>query len=68
MQTAQNLATNINPIDMVENIFSAKAYEFDRRNINEVVVEVQGKMDKYVVVFCLGIINEMFAHVLSDGR
>lgn len=51
MQTAQNLAKNINPIDMVENIFSAKAYEFDRRNINEVVVEVQGKWTNMLLFF-----------------
>ena len=43
MQTAQNLALTNNPIDMVESIFSTKSFEYERRNINEVVVEVQGK-------------------------
>ncbi len=37
------IAEYYNPIDTVENIFSTQAYEFDRRNINEVAVEIQGK-------------------------
>ena len=51
MQTAQNLATNINPIDMVEDIFTARSFELDRRNINEVVVEVQGKWNNMLLFF-----------------
>lgn len=51
MQPAQNLASIINPIDMVENIFTAKSFEFERRNINEVVVEVQGKWTNMLLFF-----------------
>ena len=51
MQSAQNLASIINPIDMVENIFTAKSFEFERRNINEVVVEVQGKWSNMLLFF-----------------
>jgi hypothetical protein len=51
MQTAQNLASVINPIDMVETIFASKSYELDRRNINEVVVEVQGKWVNMLLFF-----------------
>jgi len=51
MQTAQNLATNTNPIDMIENIFATKAFEFERRNVNEVVVEVQGKWSNMLLFF-----------------
>ena len=51
MQTAQKLATCYNPIDMVENIFSAKLFEVNRRNINEVVVEVQGKWSNMLLFF-----------------
>ncbi len=51
MQTAQNLASVINPIDMVETIFASKSYELDRRNINEVVVEVQGKWANMLLFF-----------------
>ena len=51
MQAAQNLATNTNPIDMIENIFTARAFELERRNINEVVVEVQGKWSNMLLFF-----------------
>ena len=51
MQTAQNLATINNPIDMVESIFSTKSFEYERRNINEVVVEVQGKWTNMLLFF-----------------
>lgn len=42
MNLAKNYALNYNPIDTVENLFSAQSYELDRRDENEVVVEVQG--------------------------
>ena len=42
MLPAKNLPLSYNPIDIVENIFAAKSFEFERRNINEVVIEVQG--------------------------
>ncbi len=51
MQLAQNLAPQNNPIDMVENIFSSRSYELERRNANEVVVEVQGKWSNMLLFF-----------------
>jgi hypothetical protein len=51
MQTAQKLAPSLNPIDMVENIFAARSFEFERRNIDEVVVEVQGKWANMLLFF-----------------
>lgn len=51
-----NLAKNYNseyynPIDTVENIFNAQKYELDRRNINEVAVEIQGKWNNMLLFF-----------------
>lgn len=40
-----------NPIDTVENIFNAQNYELDRRNINEVAVEIQGKWNNMLLFF-----------------
>ena len=37
MNLAKNYALNYNPIDTVENLFSAQSYELDRRDENEVV-------------------------------
>ena len=51
MQLAQNLAPAANPIDMVENIFASKSYELERRNANEVVVEIQGKWTNLLLFF-----------------
>ncbi len=51
MQLAQNLAPTTNPIDMVESIFSSRSYELERRNVNEVVVEVQGKWSNMLLFF-----------------
>ena len=51
MLPAQNLAPDVNPIDMVENIFVSKSFELERRNQNEVVVEVQGKWDNMLLFF-----------------
>ena len=42
MEPAKNLAPTYNPIDLVENIFSSRSFELERRGLNEVVVEVQG--------------------------
>ena len=51
MTPAQNFAFSYNPIDMVENIFSTKSFEFERRSINEVVVEVEGKWNNMLLFF-----------------
>ena len=51
MELAKNLAPEYNPKDVVENIFAAKSFEFERRNINEVVIEVQGKWNNMLLFF-----------------
>lgn len=51
MNTAENFALNYNPIDIVENIFAQRSFEFERRTLNEVVVEVQGKWNNMLLFF-----------------
>lgn len=51
MKLAKNLAFEYNPIDTVEQIFSSKSFELERRNMNEVVVEVQGKWNNMLLFF-----------------
>ena len=51
MLLAKNLPFSYNPIDIVENIFAAKSFEFERRNINEVVIEVRGKWNNMLLFF-----------------
>ena len=51
MELAKNLAPNYNPIDIIENIFASQSYELERRNANEVVVEVQGKWNNMLLFF-----------------
>ena len=51
MELAKNLAPEYNPIDVVENIFSSRSFELERRSINEVVVEVQGKWTNMLLFF-----------------
>lgn len=51
MELAKNLAPEYNPIDVVENIFSSRSFELERRSINEVVVEVQGKWNNMLLFF-----------------
>ena len=51
MELANNLAPEYNPIDVVENIFSSRSFELERRSINEVVVEVQGKWNNMLLFF-----------------
>ena len=51
MELAKNLAPEYNPIDVVENIFSSRSFELERRSINEVVVEVQGKFNNMLLFF-----------------
>ena len=40
-----------NPIDVVENIFGAKSFDLERRNSNEVVIEMQGKWKEMLIFF-----------------
>lgn len=51
MNTAENFALNYNPIDIVESIFAQRSFEFERRTLNEVVVEVQGKWNNMLLFF-----------------
>ncbi len=51
MEPAKNLASNNNPIDIVEDIFASKSFELERRNPNEVAVEVQGKWNNMLLFF-----------------
>ena len=51
MQLAENYAPAYNPIDVVENIFATQSFELERRNLNEVVVEVQGKWNNMLLFF-----------------
>ena len=51
MELEKNLAPEYNPIDVVENIFSSRSFELERRSINEVVVEVQGKWNNMLLFF-----------------
>lgn len=44
-------ASKYNPIDMVENIFNDRSFELERRGINEVAVEVQGKSNNMLLFF-----------------
>lgn len=51
MNLAQNFALDYNPIDIVEGIFSRKSFEFERRSLNEVAVEIQGKWNNMLLFF-----------------
>ncbi|MBE6452050.1 MAG: hypothetical protein E7012_00980 [Alphaproteobacteria bacterium] len=51
MEPAKNILSEYNPIDMVENIFAARSFEFERKNPNEVVVEIQGKWNNMLLFF-----------------
>lgn len=51
MLLAAQAITSTNPIDDVENIFHNKSLEFERRNNNEVVVEVEGKWRNMLLFF-----------------
>ncbi len=51
MQLARSSQKTFNPIDLVENIFSTKPFEIERRNIFEVAVEVQGKWNNMLLFF-----------------
>ena len=51
MNLAKNYALNYNPIDVIEDIFASQAYEFERRDRNEVVVEIEGKWNNMLLFF-----------------
>ena len=51
MLTAQKIASYYNPIDSLELIFDQKSADFERRNVNEVVVEVEGKWNNMLLFF-----------------
>ena len=51
MNPAKNLASEYNPIDTVETIFGSRSFELERRGLNEVVVEVQGKWNNMLLFF-----------------
>jgi hypothetical protein len=52
MNLAKNYAPEFyNPIDTVESIFTSQSYELDRRNINEIAIEIQGKWNNMLLFF-----------------
>lgn len=51
MNLAKNYALNYNPIDIIEDIFATQSYEFERRDRNEVVVEIEGKWNNMLLFF-----------------
>ena len=51
MLTASQMCFEYNPIDAVETIFHKKSVDFERRNTNEVVVEVEGKWNNMLLFF-----------------
>lgn len=51
MLSAEWQHTSVNPIDTVETLFDGKSVEFERRNLNEIVIEVQGKWQNMLLFF-----------------
>lgn len=51
MNLAQKIALNYNPIDIIETIFSEKVFEFERRSLSEIAVEIQGKWNNMLLFF-----------------
>ncbi len=51
MEPAKNLAPEYNPIDLVENIFASRSFELERRNLNEIAIEIQGKWNNMLLFF-----------------
>ena len=51
MQASTQTHIAFNPIDTVETIFGDKSFDFERRNLNEIVVEVQGKWQNMLLFF-----------------
>ena len=52
MNLAKNYSPEFyNPIDTVENIFAPQEYQIDRRSINEIAIEVEGKWNNMLLFF-----------------
>ncbi|MBQ2811482.1 MAG: YbjN domain-containing protein [Alphaproteobacteria bacterium] len=51
MLPLSNIEAYYNPIDSLEMIFAKKSADFERRNINEVVVEIEGKWNNMLLFF-----------------
>jgi len=51
MLLSEHASASFNPIDTVETIFDGKSLEFERRNLNEIVIEVQGKWQNMLLFF-----------------
>ena len=48
---ATELYIPYNPIDVVEQVFGKRSFELERRGVNEVVVELQGKWKEMLIFF-----------------
>jgi len=51
MLLAEQMHSAFNPIDTVETIFDGRSLGFERRNSNEIVIEVQGKWRNMLLFF-----------------
>ena len=51
MMPATQIKIQENPIDAVEDIFNRQSLAFERRNVNEIVVEVEGKWKNMLLFF-----------------
>lgn len=51
MLLASQQFQNSNPIDILENIFGQKSFEWERRGLNEIVIEVSGKWQDMLLFF-----------------
>ncbi|MBO4294026.1 MAG: YbjN domain-containing protein [Alphaproteobacteria bacterium] len=51
MLAANRPYTSFNPIDTVQTFFNGRSVEFERRNLNEIVAEVQGKWQNMLLFF-----------------
>lgn len=52
MNQNQELNTGLeNPIDILEDMISSKSWLFERRSLDEIVIEVQGKWDDMLLFF-----------------
>ena len=51
MNLARSNAVEYNPIDLVESLFAKQSLDFERRNFNEIAVEIQGKWNNMLLFF-----------------